>query len=87
MGLSAVHAVAKPALGPALRPELLTLHDDHRRFDSFEQFQEQLQELMRLGKHIDAATTCVTLLGLFEPLTQQLIEPRQIGLAGTNVRE
>ena len=87
MGLSGVHAVAKPALGPVLRPELLALHDDHRRFDSFEQFQDQLPDLMRLGKHIEAATTCVTLLGLFEPLTQQLIEPRQIGLAGTNVRE
>jgi len=83
MGLSGLHAVTKPVL----RPELIALHDDHRLFDSFEQFQEQLPELLKLGESIEAATTCVTLLGLVEPLTQQLIEPREIGQAGTNVRE
>ncbi|NDC34032.1 MAG: class I SAM-dependent methyltransferase [Synechococcaceae bacterium WB9_2_112] len=72
---------------PSLRPALLQLHDDHRRYTSFEAFQEQLPELLQLAGQVAGATTCIGLLGLLEPLTQRQLEPRDINLTGTNLRE
>ena len=75
------------ALRPQLKPELLLLHDNHQRFCQLEQFQEQLPDLLALAQHIPAAISCLALLGLIEPLTQRVIEPRQIDLSESNWRE
>ena len=72
---------------PKLRQELLLLHDDHRRFSSFESFVDQLPALMQLGKSRQEAATCVALLGLLEPLTGRQIEPVEIEINRENLRE
>ena len=77
----------RESTGPVLRQELLELHDDHRRFSSFEAFALALPGLMQLGRQRDAAATCVALLGLIEPLSGRQIEPRRIQIGRTNLRE
>jgi len=79
-----------PALdqhGPRLRAELLQLHDDHRCFNSFAAFAEQLPALLHLGQVRQHAATCVALLGLLEPLSGRQLEPRQITIGRDNLRE
>ena len=76
-----------PRRAPRLRHELLQLHDDHRRFSSFEAFADQLHGLMQLGRQRQEAATCVALLGLLEPLTGLQIEPRRIEMSRDNLRE
>lgn len=76
-----------PRPQPRLRAALLRLHDDHRRYTGFEMFQEQLPELLQLGNEVAAATTCIGLLGLLEPLTQRQVDPREIDLSAANRRE
>ena len=73
--------------GPVLRPELLQLHDDHRRYGGFDAFEADLPGLMHLGRQRQAAATCVALLGLIEPLSGRQIEPREIGISRDNLRE
>ena len=72
---------------PRLRAELLQLHDDHRCFNSFAAFREQLPALMQLGQARQHAASCVALLGLLEPLTGRHLEPRQIAISRDNLRE
>lgn len=73
--------------GPRLRPELLQLHDHHRRYSSFDAFAADLPALMALGRVRQEAATCVALLGLLEPLSGLQIEPRWIQISRDNLRE
>lgn len=72
---------------PRLRQPLLRLHDDHRVFTSFEAFQPELPLLLELGAERQAAASCVALLGLIEPLSGRHVQPREIGIDRSNLRE
>lgn len=85
--MEAATAQRTPRKAPQLRRELLQLHDDHRRFQRFETFADQLPHLMQLGRERQAAATCVALLGFVEPLTGRQIEPRRIEISRDNLRE
>jgi hypothetical protein len=72
---------------PRLRQPLLRLHDDHRCFSSFGAFKAELPLLLKLGAERQAAASCVALLGLMEPLSGCHIQPREIAIDRSNLRE
>ena len=80
-----VQVPVRPALSP--NQYLLALHDFHRSYESFEEFQPDLMGLLQQGSHLADCITLTRALGILEPLTGDHIAPVELLIQGPNWRE
>jgi len=66
---------------------VLALHNTHRSFSSFAEFQPELPGLLQHGGLIEDCVELTSALGLLEPLTGEHIPPDDILIQGPNWRE
>lgn len=87
-GFAAVALVQSP-VRPALSPSdaLLALHELHRSYGSFAEFQPELPGLLQQGGLLDDCITLTRALGFLEPLTGDHIPPEALLIQGPNWRE
>ncbi len=78
-------APARPALTPSQR--LLDLHELHRSYGNFAEFQPELPGLLQQGGLLEDCITLTRALGVLEPLTEEHIPPESLLIQGPNWRE
>jgi SAM-dependent methyltransferase len=66
---------------------VLALHDHHRRYANFNDFQPQLAGLLQQGSLLEDCIQVTQALGFLEPLTGEHIPPEAIQIQGPNYRE
>ena len=73
----------------ALMPSegVLALHELHRSYASFADFQPELPALLQQGTLLDDCITVTRALGILEPLTGEHIPPEALLIQGPNWRE
>ena len=74
---------------PALMPSdgVLALHDMHRSYASFAEFQPELPGLLQKGALLGDCIQVTQALGILEPLTGEHIPPEALLIQGPNWRE
>ncbi|MEB3352748.1 MAG: class I SAM-dependent methyltransferase [Cyanobacteriota bacterium] len=74
---------------PALMPSegVLALHDVHRSYTSFAEFQPELPGLLQQGTLLTDCIQVTQALGILEPLTGEHIPPEALLIQGPNWRE
>ena len=72
---------------PSPSDALLALHEQHRTYRSFAEFQPQLQSLLKEGELLDDCITLTRALGILEPITGNHIPPEALLIQGENWRE
>ncbi|MFM2159286.1 MAG: hypothetical protein RLZZ124_1760 [Cyanobacteriota bacterium] len=75
-----------PAL-PTLSDGVLALHDLHRSYAGFQEFQPELEGLLRQAAQLDDCVAMTRRLGFLEPFTGSHIHPDTIAIQGPNYRE
>ncbi|WP_150882823.1 methyltransferase domain-containing protein [Synechococcus sp. RSCCF101] len=65
----------------------MTLHELHRCYDCFDEFQADLPSLIQLGSLLDECITITQALGILEPLTGEHVPPETMMMQGQNWRE
>jgi SAM-dependent methyltransferase len=80
-----VQAHERPALMPS--EGVLALHELHRSYASFAEFQPELPGLLQQGTLLDDCITVTRALGILEPLTGEHIPPEGLLIQGPNWRE
>ena len=66
---------------------VLALHELHRSYASFAEFQPELPGLLQQGTLLDDCITVTRALGILEPLTGEHIPPEGLLIQGPNWRE
>ncbi len=66
---------------------VLALHELHRCYASFAEFQPELPALLQQGTLLDDCITVTRALGILEPLTGEHIPPEALLIQGPNWRE
>ncbi len=66
---------------------VLALHELHRCYASFDEFQPELPGLLKQGNLLDDCITVTRALGILEPLTGEHIPPEALLIQGPNWRE
>lgn len=74
---------------PLLMPSdgVLALHDLHRRYGSFSEFQPDLLALLQQGGLVEDCLAVTRAVGILEPYTGEHIPPEVIQIQGPNYRE
>ena len=72
---------------PRLSQGVLALHDLHRRYGSFADFQPELEGLLRQADLLDDCVAMTRQVGFLEPFTDRHIAPDVIAIQGPNYRE
>jgi SAM-dependent methyltransferase len=82
-------ALTQAGIRPHLMPsdKVLALHDLHRTYTSFREFQPELAELLQQGSLIEGCVSVTRVLGLLEPLTGEHVPPEALQIQGPNYRE
>ena len=80
-----VQASGRTAFTPSQK--LLDLHELHRSYSSFAQFQPELPGLLHQASLLDECITLTRALGILEPLTEEHIPPEALLIKGPNLRE
>ena len=80
-----VQAPERPALMPS--EGVLALHELHRSYASFAEFQPELPALLQQGALLGDCLTVTRALGILEPLTGEHIPPEALLIQGPNWRE
>ena len=80
-----MQAPVRPALSPS--DALLGLHELHRSYGSFDEFQPELPGLLQQGGLLGDCVTLTRALGILEPLTGDHIPPETMLIQGPNWRE
>ena len=65
----------------------LSLHNRHRVFNSFSEFQPKLLTLLKESQALPECAVMIGQLGIIEPLTHHYFPPEQIQITGSNYRE
>lgn len=76
---------SKPTLMPS--EACLALHHQHRLYASFDEFRQDLPELLEQGQQLDECARMARLLGLMEPLSDRHVPPELIEIQAPNYRE
>lgn len=72
---------------PQTNDGVLALHDLHRCYSNFEEFQQELPALLQQGTLLDDCIAVTRALGILEPLSGEYIPPEAIKIQGPNYRE
>lgn len=78
-----MQAPVRPALSPS--DALLAIHELHRSYGSFAEFQPELPGLLQQGGLLDDCITLTRALGILEPLTGDHIPPEVLLIQGAEL--